>query len=499
MHHAAAHAARTNHVTSHGLLLKSLFATLAILLSGCASADGSSHPVSMLHMGGSLAQTSNKPKPNKPTFVVPAAPPKAATSTGAAFNAFINAHPTMRPYADSIWKWAGTYGVDKVVFAALLWKESFAVAAATGKDPSTIESPTKQGVGIGQINPNHVGEKTAWGATITQSDLTNPEFNIRLAASMFSQAYNTYGNYNDAYSKGYNPGYNGTPLLTGVPKTYVPRSGLSPAQSASVSVETSADRHAITDPWVVFDAKSGHLKYVNAANAPAHSVTYGGTPLTKSEFVKQWNQVYRDTWFAYTGRQAGASEIVKVLSQAPSVYTLANQLASRPSFIGSPVFKQHAPGLLEDAKQIMGGNWKPPKNFIATAIAQNWDQATFQAKLREMPSYANGPAFQKAYADMESQYESIYGRPDANAKQLITHVAQQNWTTDQFQSWLRTQPAYKNSGEYQANFGSFSGLIASQFGYSPGLNAQPPDQVQSTLSAGDSLQTPTAAPPAGVK
>src|SRR4051812_4479519 len=101
-------------------------------------------------------------------------PPKQSksTTTGGAFNAFINAHPIMRPYADAIWKYATEAGVDKVVAATLLWHEGFAEAARRGVDPNTIMSPTGEGFGPAQINPKvWLGKTTPWGETITQAKL----------------------------------------------------------------------------------------------------------------------------------------------------------------------------------------------------------------------------------------------------------------------------------------------------------------------------------------
>ena len=185
----------------------------------------------------------------KTTSAPPSLPPLPApksktTSAGAAFNSFINAHPTMRPYADQIWKWAKTYGNDPTVMAALYWRESFAAAKAQGKDPATIISPAGA-VGIGQIMPLHVGERTPWGHVVSQSDLTNPKFNIQWSSWYFSQQVSKYGSVDAAYNKGYNPGYTGPPLSTLLPKGYVPKTGLSPSDKGAVAAETARNAKAI--------------------------------------------------------------------------------------------------------------------------------------------------------------------------------------------------------------------------------------------------------------
>jgi len=247
----------------------------------------------------------------------------------------------MRPYADAIWKWAGVYGVDKVAMAALYWRESFAAAKAQGKDPATITSPTGAGVGIGQINPIHVGEKTPWGHVVSQSDLTNPAFNIRWSSWYMSKQVAKYGDIDTAYAKGYNPGYTGAPLSTLLPKGYVTRSGLSPEDKGTVTAETTAATDAakaqVFDKWATID-KQGHIKFVSIADPtkpPKNALMYGGSPLTQSSFNQVWKQTYSDTFAAYTGRAATGTEIKQILADAPSTYALANQLARPPSRIAA--------------------------------------------------------------------------------------------------------------------------------------------------------------------
>jgi hypothetical protein len=57
---------------------------------------------------------------------------------------------------------------------------------------------------------------------------------------------------------------------------------------------------------------------------------------------------------------------------------------------------------------------------------------------------------------MQSAYEQIYGKADPGAHTGMineTHVA--GWTPDEFQSWLRSQDAYKQTPEYQSKSVSF--------------------------------------------
>ena len=403
----------------------------------------------------------------------------------------------MRPFADAIWKWAGTYGVDKVVAASLFWRESFAAAKAQGKDPATITSPAGA-VGIGQIMPLHVGEKTPWGHTITSSDLSNPQFNIRWSMYFFSQQEAKYGSPDAAYAKGYNPGYTGPALTSLLPKGYVPRSGLSPTDKGTVTAETTAAADAakaqVFDKWATID-KQGHIKFVNIADPtqpPKNALTYGGSPLTQSSFNQVWKQTYSDTFAAYTGRAATGTEIKQILQNAPSTYALANQLANGKDFQKSPVWKQHAPGLVEFARGILGENWKPSGGIIRKAIAQNWDQATFQAHIRQLPAYTKGPEFQTNLAHNQAAFEQIYGRADPHVMALLKDKTLAGWTPDELQSWLRSQPGYVHTTEYQAKSTSFLSAMGLITGAVPTLTG---DQVDQALTAGDQLPGATQVKP----
>lgn len=437
-----------------------------------------------------------KQKPGGPSFgAPPPLPPKKGTaSTGSAFNAFINAHPSMRPYADLIWKWASATGVDKVVAATLLWHESFAEAARQGVSPETIVSPNGHGVGLGQINPSvWIGKTTPWGHVIKQKDLIDPDFNIRFSLSYFASLP---GNIDQKYAH-YSGGANYT-LSTELPKGYVPRTGLTPTEKGSVTaVQTAADRSGATvlfDKWAVLGA-DGRVKFVKITDPsapPKNVLKYGPTPLTQTQFLATWKQTYQDTFFSYTGRQASGKEIASILKNAPSQYTLANTLATTKSFTTSPTYKAHAPGIIAVAKQDFGEDWKVDKNFVAQAISQNWDQATLEENLRNRPEYMNGPTFKTNVAQMSNVFQGIFGSSNAPAtQQLLQHVALQGWSQDQFAAYLRSQPEYSNSQEYKTKALSFAQQLGLITGSVPTLSAD-----QASIGAAPSYPgAPAAAPP----
>lgn len=437
------------------------------------------------------AVASKRRAPGTPQFVIPPAPAKTPTSPRKAFNDFINAHPNMRGYADTIYKWAGRSGVDPVVLAALYWRESFAEAKRLGKDPATIVSPAGA-VGIGQMidgkDFSWIGKKAPWGETITREFMENPEKNIRWSAAYFAKAQDTYGTPDAAYSRGYNPHYNGPPLTDLLPKGYVIQSGLSPTDKASVAAENTqaktadpnyigatsdlsiakkADKAWKTDPWVTVDSH-GHIQHVASPTPPKNALKYGGQPITVSDFQKVWTQGYADTFEAYTGRQPTGPEIKKILAEGVTAYTLAVRLAQSKDFPNSSTYKQHAPGLALYVKEKLGR--KPNAQMLGRMIGGNWDSATVDAWIKSQPGYTDGPEYKAALTNLRPVYEQIMGKPDNRGEAFLHDAAVNGWTQDALAQKLRDDPAYKYSPEYQAKTLNFLDAMGMFIGARPVLH-----------------------------
>lgn len=404
----------------------------------------------------------------------------------------LSAHgPKWKPYEQQILKWATVYKVDPLYVAAVLLQENAsaspsAVSAAGAVGPGQIQDTTVDP----SLNPTAV-----WDGPPTLSPQWKQNFAnaIKYVSWRIAGAVDHYGSLDGAYAgsdgqvRGYNPGFTGEGPSQFLPKGYISSGTPTPAETAGVSVAGSTARADITDPWVVI--KNGQIT-TQTGLPPKNVLTYGATPLRLSQFNQAWKQTYRDTFFAYTGRQATPAEIQAILKNSVSVYTLGTQLASRPSFAGSPVYKQHAPALLADARAIMGNTFNPPKGLISDAIAGNWDQATFEEKIRQLPSYENSNEFKTNYAQNESVYRSTFGEvTDANTKGLIQQVTKQGWSQQQFQQWLMGQDAYKQTPTYQAKTLSFLSQLGLITGAVPTLTK---DQVDQSLTAGDQLKAPAA-------
>jgi hypothetical protein len=401
------------------------------------------------------------PPPFKPT---PAAPKNL--SAGAAFDQFVKAHPSMKGYADGIWKWSKQYGVPAVVLAALLWRESFAEAKRRGVDPRTIFSPTGEGFGLAQINPKvWFGKPNAvpWFAgPINQEWASNPSNAIRFAAWYLSEGFKDTGNWDRAYDQHYNPGYTGPGLTSTLPKGYVPKeSGLSPSDKASVSVEASTARQDITDPYAML--KNGKLV---GTNNPKAAIKSFGAPVRMSDFQRYWASL-NDNFIAYTGRRATANEAVGVLRKGTTEYQLINDLTKTPEFLKSPVWKSKAPSYGAVWSEVFGQDSTPDAELVRQAIVNNWDGTTFQAQLRKKPEYLKSKEFIGAYTGYEGVYRKIMGNPGEQEKALIQEVALAGWSGEQFASWLRSQDAYKYSPEGRSRAVSFLGELGLIFGAMP--------------------------------
>lgn len=227
------------------------------------------------------------------------------------------------------------------------------------------------------------------------------------------------------------------------------------AKLSAARKQASLDAHT-TDPWVIpVTGVHGEIvgfRYVTGATPPKNVLKKGGEPLTKTTLTAVWNQ-YSSGYEAFTGKVASAADIVRVLKDGLSPMGMQQQLSKLPGFVNSPIYKSQSADVNAAAQALWGT--KAPKAIIAQALAQNWDSATLQQHLRNDPRYLRGPEFLTNKATMKDAYQQIYGAPDENALQSISEAAANGWTTVQFADYLRSQPQYKTSIEYQSNAVNF--------------------------------------------
>lgn len=232
----------------------------------------------------------------------------------------------------------------------------------------------------------------------------------------------------------------------------------------------------VSDPWVtvVTDKKTGQttLGQTTGYAPPKNVLTYGGEPLTKSGLSTVWSSQYANSYEQFTGKVATADVIVSTLQAGLSPFGLQQKLAQQKGFVGSPIWQENAPQVNSVAKQILGTD--APLDFTRKALSLGWNDTTVAAELRKIPQYLKGPEYQSNVATMGGQYKQIYGVPDATASQTIKEAAANGWTTTQFASYLRDQPEYKQSAEYQGNALSFLDAMGLLTGSRPTLTKATP-------------------------
>lgn len=431
--------------------------------------------------------------PNGPGKVtLPPPKNKKQQSQQAVFTSYINGHPTMRQYASLIYRAAIDAGIDPVYYASLLWHESFSEAKRLGVPVESIMSPTGAGVGIAQINPGAHPE-------ITRAQMLNPSFAITWGAKYLKQGLVKFGSYAAAYNKFYNRGYKGN-IFNDIPKGYVP-TGLqrSAEEAAQRAVDTSAAKQALTNPWVVITKKGG-VKYVFSEQPPAGVLRFGGkggTPIDRDSFLQLWRNRLDPIFISYTGKRATPKDAANVIRNGTSDYQLQLNLANRPTFYTSPIYKSLSPGYQGVLRGIYGADAvdkDTEKLWIRNAIIHNLGGDGFGEFLRQQPQYLNSAEFKGASSSLNNVYQAIYGTPDVQGGTLIKEAARQGWNPDMFASYLRSRPEYTSSSEYETKalsilsaLGIFTGQVpVLRTGQAPANTAKPEDgPPNSALIPGD--------------
>lgn len=219
------------------------------------------------------------------------------------------------------------------------------------------------------------------------------------------------------------------------------------------------------ETWVTLRTdKNGQVQsfgYVGGLTAPKATKTsqpflVAGEPITKEQLAQLWDSRYASTFLDFTGKQATPNDIHRIVDSGITPYGLQTQLSQTKGFTASPIYKAHAAGYQDQAKQVLGK--AAPDTFIRKAIAENWDTDTFNANIRTLDGgklYQQGPVFKQNFSDMKGLYQSIYGVADASATDTIKQHTLQGWKPQEFGQYLRTLPQYKSSPEAQATAVSF--------------------------------------------
>lgn len=258
----------------------------------------------------------------------------------------------------------------------------------------------------------------------------------------------------------------------------------------------SQAKSAIYNGWATI-GKNGKLTPSDSPTPPKNVVTFNGLPITVAQFnsyQKQLNSIY----IAYTGKSATAVQVAKILTSGIDLkYTLPKQLMLQPGFRNSPVWKQSINGYQEAWFRVYGGNEKADLKAIQTAMANRVSPTDFMYGLRNRADYTRSVVYQENSATLQKEYEAIYGKADSNGLRLIHEATLAGWNPDEFAAYLRKQPGYTNSVEYQTKLVGFLSGLGLVLGGEPTLSqpAGPAAPLTGGAPPPDSrIPSPTAGP-----
>lgn len=358
-------------------------------------------------------------------------PPPKSNKKQLTFAAWAKKHGISAAVAADIQRYASAYHINPFYFGAVLLAES----GAQHLDKNGRLKSSGQAGGIGQIAYSWVGTPTPWGDhhRITMADIRDYNFNLRFSAYLLNNAINKYG-YAGAYIKGYNPNDPNRMKAWNYIQRQLPK-GLIPG------------------------ATGGGVTAQDATNIN-----------TGTQAMQGARQMLDPIYLAYTGRPASNAQIRQYLRNPISTYQLTNALSDpkrNPRFYNSPIWKTNYPSYEEIWKNIYGPDSKPDRNAVRYAIVHNLG-ASFAQRLRDRPDYNTSQEYKGLEAQYGSQYSSIYGAPDPNAKAKIDMAIRKGWNGDQWKQFLRAQPEWQGSGEFQ----KMAMGLANSLGFESALGAQ---------------------------
>lgn len=226
--------------------------------------------------------------------------------------------------------------------------------------------------------------------------------------------------------------------------------------------------------------------------------------ISKHQFGVFWGQV-NTVYEQWLGRKATHAEAMKTYQSGISFHSLQQQLIMSKQFIGSAQFKKAADYYKLVLSKYMGGNYQIHNKQIQSFLANGYQEGDVQAWIHAHPHiYQQSNEFQQNKAALVNQYISIYGHdptqttpgeslqkvrvktgkvgkkgnpfyktvkkmaPKQNAiMEMINQAALNFQSPDQFAAFLRKQPQYKTSAEYNRGNNSqnrAAGLSINTFG-----------------------------------
>lgn len=379
-------------------------------------------------------------------------PPPSSSGKKNAFDQFVAAHKGLSQYKTAIQQWAGEYGVPALWVAAAIWKES--------KGQNAPWNPAVQGAGVAQINLNNppAAAQLVLGRPLTKADAMNPNTAIQILAYSMTGA----ASLDQWYQSTWNPGFRPDPQNV-LPSTYL--------KGYTVSVTGHTPQQKVAGETATKQAQTQNLAYLEL----------------------QARQTVDPLYLAYTGKRATTQQLADYVRNPVSTYQMQQALSNpkiNPNIYNSPVWKTYEGKYTAWYQQVFGPNAVVPKSVILDGIVHNKeDQAGFEADLRagKVPgqaAYNTSEQYLGGIADMTKVYSNIMGAPDAAGTALIQKAVMNGWNQSQMENYLRQQPGYTNSPEYQQR----AIMLAQSMGMIPRIAGQ--GDIGQTALAGGQTQAP---------
>lgn len=433
-------------------------------------------------IAGSAPQPQPKPKPTSPINLGPPGAYQGSQHKGAeqTFIAWAKKQGATKQTAADIWYWAHQYnppGSSGPGFAYYWTAVLKAESGLSHLNKYGQVTSSGQAVGIGQIATSHVGDHIPWepqGVVFTgdanpHTGILNYGVNLRYSAYLLSHAVSNNG-YSQAYINGYNPtDPNKMKAWAAIQKTLktvpssvpplAPSSG--PAPGVSAGQNPSDTTHQA--PYVV-GVRNGKLLVApspDGTTPPKNAVLYDGTPMTTSDWKSLARQL-QPYFVSYTGGRPSNQMLLNYVQKGWSTYSLTVALSKDKNFTNSPIYKKSAPEYQDAVRNILPPGQKIPQNLLRSAIVNGWDVGALQGVLRQSPGYVESSEFKDNTATLLNVHNSIMGTPDEQGMNTIKQAALAGWDANQYAAYLRSQPTYTSSPEYQTkalNFLQALGLI----------------------------------------
>jgi hypothetical protein len=218
----------------------------------------------------------------------------------------------------------------------------------------------------------------------------------------------------------------------------------------------------------------------------ANVLRYEGVAITRSTLQSQTQDKagIGGDYYNFTGKLPNLHVVAGVMATGKNLAQVENEwINNTGTFKNSPAGKKYAAGYQDAWSQVMGDNKNIPWKLVQEAAADNLNETEFAAKLRQdgfraqqqnsQWSYLHSNEFQSRVDAYTTSYEKIYGETmnDPGMKNLAKDAALSGWDPTQWETYLRAQPQYTGTAEYQGHAMGILNQLGMDFGQIYGLSS----------------------------